>query len=47
VHAHGVDIGAVQKGFVGAWVIGPDPVDQFVLTKEPAAFGPRFGPGQR
>jgi hypothetical protein len=34
VHPHGVDIGAVQQRLVGGRVIGPDPLDQFVLAQE-------------
>ena len=34
VHAHGVDIGAVQQRLVGGRVVGPDLVDQFVLAKQ-------------
>jgi len=42
VHAHGVDIGAVEEGFVGAGIVGPNAVDEFVLPQEPAAFGLRI-----
>jgi len=34
MHAHGIDIGAVQQGFVGAGVIALDPVDQLILAQE-------------
>ena len=32
MHAHGVDIGAVQQGFVRRRVVGLDPVDQLELA---------------
>jgi len=34
MHAHGVDIGAVDQGFVGGRVVALDPFDQLVLAKE-------------
>jgi hypothetical protein len=34
MHPHGVDIGAVQQRLVGGRIIGPDPLDQLVLTQE-------------
>jgi hypothetical protein len=34
MHPHGVDIGPVEKRFVGAWVIGPDALDEFILPEE-------------
>jgi hypothetical protein len=34
VHLDGIDIGAVEQGFVGARVIGLDPLDQFILPQE-------------
>jgi hypothetical protein len=34
VHAHGVDIGAVQKGFIGRRIIGVDALDQLVLAQD-------------
>jgi hypothetical protein len=33
VHAHGVDVGAVQQVFVGGRVVGLDPLDQLILAK--------------
>jgi hypothetical protein len=43
VHSNGVYVGAIQKGFVGARIISPDAIDQFVLAKKPAALRLRFG----
>ena len=34
VHAHGIDVGAVQQRLVGGRVIGLDPVDQLILAQE-------------
>jgi hypothetical protein len=34
VHAHGVDIGAVQQGFVGRRIVGVDALDQLVLAED-------------
>jgi hypothetical protein len=34
MHAHGVDIGAVQQALVRGGIIGLDALDQFVLTQE-------------
>jgi hypothetical protein len=34
MHAHGVDIGAVQQGFVGRRIVGVDTLDQLVLAEE-------------
>jgi hypothetical protein len=47
VHAHGVDIGAIQQRFVGAGVVGPHTIDEFVLPKEPAALSARLGFGDQ
>jgi hypothetical protein len=38
VHAHGVDVGAVEQRLVGAGIVGPDPFDEFVLAQELARF---------
>ena len=43
VHAHAVDIGAVEQGFVGGWVIALDPLDQLILAQD---LGPRLGLGR-
>jgi len=34
MHAHGVDIGAIEQGLVGRRVVALDPLDQFVLTQK-------------
>ncbi len=34
VHAHGVDVGAVQQGLVGRRVVALDPFDQLILAQE-------------
>jgi hypothetical protein len=39
VHAHRIDIGAVEHGLVGGGVVGLDPLDQLVLAQEAARFG--------
>jgi len=39
VHAHGVDIGAVEEVFVGVRLVGLDAFDQLVLAQKPAPFG--------
>ncbi len=47
MRAHGVDIGAVQKVFVGVRVVGADPVDQIVLPHHAAAPGGTHGDARR
>ena len=37
VRLHGVDIGAVQQVFVGVRIVGPDALDEVVLTHHPRA----------
>jgi hypothetical protein len=39
MHAHGVDIGAVDQGLVGGRVIALDPFDQLVLSEETERLG--------
>jgi len=34
VHAHGVDIGAVDQRLVGGGIVALDPLDQLVLAQE-------------
>jgi hypothetical protein len=34
VHAHGVDIGPVQQGFIRRRIVGVDALDQLVLAKD-------------
>jgi len=46
MHAHGVDIGLVEKGLVRIGFIGLDPLDQFELANElltPDRLGGRVG----
>jgi hypothetical protein len=45
VHAHGIDIGAVQQRLVGGRIVGPDAVKQFVLAQEAGSRG--LGGGRR
>jgi hypothetical protein len=33
MHAHGVDIGAVEQGLVGGRIVALDPLDQLVLAQ--------------
>jgi len=40
MHAHAVDIGAIEQGLVGGGVIALDPLDQLVLAQN---LGPRLG----
>jgi len=42
VHAHGVDVGAVELALVGRGVVAPDLVDQLVLAEQ-LAFGAAAG----
>jgi hypothetical protein len=37
MHAHGVDVGAVEQALVGGGVVALDPLDQLVLAKVFAA----------
>jgi hypothetical protein len=37
MHAHGVDIGAVENRLFGAGIVGEDLIDQLVLPKDRAA----------
>jgi hypothetical protein len=34
VHAHGVDVGAVEQAFVGGRIVGADLLDQLELAEE-------------
>jgi hypothetical protein len=34
VHAHGVDIGAVEQGFIRRRIVGVDALDQLVLAED-------------
>jgi len=45
VHAHGVDIGPVQKSFIGAGIVGADSFDEFILPEKLARRGFRRGRG--
>jgi hypothetical protein len=45
VHAHGIDVGAVEQGFVGAGIIGADAIDELVLAQKPAALRLGLAPG--
>jgi len=35
VHAHRIDIGAVEEGFVRAGIIGPNTINQLILAQKP------------
>jgi hypothetical protein len=39
VHADGVDIGAIEEGFVGAGIVSANALDQFILAQELAGRG--------
>jgi len=39
VHTHGVDVGAIEQGFVGGRIVAFDPIDQFILAQEPGRGG--------
>jgi len=47
VHAHGVDVGAVEQGLVGGGIVGADALDQFILAKELARGRLGLGDGRR
>jgi hypothetical protein len=45
MHPHGIDVGSVEQGLVGAGIVGADALDQFVLAQKAARLG--FGRGGR
>jgi hypothetical protein len=43
VHLHRIDIGLVEQGLVGGWIIGLDRLDQLELAQDRNAFRRRQG----